>query len=476
MCDHGVCVGGAASAGEPAPDASAGAQPSGDLAYSVKNGGHWDIWVYSFDTQQNTQLTSDPYSDQWAPAYSHDGTRLAYLSDRTDGSNQIWMMNPDGSDQRQITSWYGGESIIGVAWSPDDSQLIVTLFGDARRLAVMSSAGGELYAFVGVSSSFASTGRDGTMVFASDNGDPLATSIYLGTFGNPAGAAPFALGDAPVVSPDGAYVVVQIGAVGGRHIETYPLVSGGDVLLAAPRVGDDSDPVWATANHDYLAFVSAGPNGETIQVARLGDATATRLAIAPHERVWYLSKRFGVDTGTANAGIPEHADDSGTPPTPVNEIGLAGNRYTSGAYGFAVEWTDAWEAQDEYTGIQDDGSDRLVLWYTGGKVAAVDFRASSSLGADPGACVDAAIASLQNDTQFEDDITPVDAPALVPPPGAAGRMARNFLERDYLYSYVECRSLANGTGMLRIVYQVPDDTYALVYPAVVELLASVRTG
>lgn len=275
----------------PEAKAATNSLPTGDLAYAVKNSGQWDIWVYSFDTKQNTQLTSEPYSDQWAPAYSHDGANIAYLSEQTDGSSQIWMMNPDGSNQRQITNWYSSESIVGVNWSPDDSQLIVTLLGDMRRLALMSAGGGELAGYLGPSSSFASTSKNGVMVFASDDGNPLDTVLYSGSFASPAQASQLGLGDAPVVRGDGAYVIVQIGAPGSRSIASYPLSAEWSALPAPPRVGDDSNPIWLTTDGDYVAFVSTRGNGESIQVARLGDTSTTPLAIAQHERVWYLSKR-----------------------------------------------------------------------------------------------------------------------------------------------------------------------------------------
>ncbi len=115
ICDRGVCVASGNSETQNATsDDSQGQQPIGDLAYAVKNGDHWDIWVYSFDSQQNSQLTSEPNSDQWAPSYSHSGTQLAYLSDQTDGSNQVWMMDPDGGNQRQVSHWTGAESIMYV--------------------------------------------------------------------------------------------------------------------------------------------------------------------------------------------------------------------------------------------------------------------------------------------------------------------------------------------------------------------------
>src|SRR5690349_4087319 len=37
------------------------------------------------------------------PQFSPDGTKIAFTSDRGGGDN-IWIMNPDGSDKRQLTS------------------------------------------------------------------------------------------------------------------------------------------------------------------------------------------------------------------------------------------------------------------------------------------------------------------------------------------------------------------------------------
>ena len=237
-------------------------QPTGDLAYAVKNGDHWDIWVYSFDTRQNTQLTSEPTSDQWAPAYSHDGSQLAYLSDQTDGTNQIWTMNPDGSSKRQITNWYGDESIMYVAWSPDDAQFIVTLEGSNRRLVLMSVGGGDFTDFVGPSSSFASTGVKGSMVYSSES-DAAGSTVYLSDFYDPGNSSPYAAGDTPNLTPDGMYAVVQIGDPGDRYIETYTLSPYDSAMWSIPRVGDDSNPVWIVPDHAHIAlrlFQRAGGN------------------------------------------------------------------------------------------------------------------------------------------------------------------------------------------------------------------------
>jgi len=115
-----------------------------------------------------------------------------------------------------------------------------------------------------------------------------------------------------------------------------------------------------------------------------------------------------------------------------------------------------------------------VLWHTGQAVATVDLRATALLPADLEVCVSEAIDTLRDETKFEDDVVPYDAPALTPATGAAGRTARNFLQRDYLYTYIECRTLSNGSGTLRIAYQVTDDAYARIYPDIVALLGMIE--
>jgi len=300
----------------PRPDSDT-LQPAGDLAYAVKNGDHWDIWVYSFDSLQNSQLTSEPNSDQWAPAYSHDGTRLAYLSDQTDGSNQIWLMEPDGSNQRQVSSWAGAESIMYVAWSPDDSQLIVTLESDFdRRLARMAAVGGDISDFIPASSAFATTSTDRTLLYVTNNTGPtkLTFTDYTDPFGDP---FTYADGDAPNLTFDGSYMAFQAGDPGGRHIEILKL--GGGSLPNIPRLADDSNPVWLTQAHTFLAFVSANNSEESIQVNRLHDDFATPIEIAPHDRVWYLSKRFdgsdAVPSTQASAPASEPTSISSQPAT-----------------------------------------------------------------------------------------------------------------------------------------------------------------
>jgi Tol biopolymer transport system component len=69
------------------------------------------------------QLTTNPEATNVRPAWSPDGKRIAYQSDR-DGTFHIYVMNADGTNTKQISS---GKDIDDrhAAWSPDGNAIAV---------------------------------------------------------------------------------------------------------------------------------------------------------------------------------------------------------------------------------------------------------------------------------------------------------------------------------------------------------------
>ena len=72
----------------------------------------WDIFVMNADGEGNVNLTQGRSEDSH-PTWSPDGKRIAFHSNRT-GRNEIYVMNADGSDVRQVT-FDGG---ISPDWGP----------------------------------------------------------------------------------------------------------------------------------------------------------------------------------------------------------------------------------------------------------------------------------------------------------------------------------------------------------------------
>jgi hypothetical protein len=64
------------------------------------------------------QLTSDPGLDA-VPAWSPDGTRIAFVSERT-GDAEVWSMTRNGEDVRNLSRNPAGvDGLWSVAWAPD---------------------------------------------------------------------------------------------------------------------------------------------------------------------------------------------------------------------------------------------------------------------------------------------------------------------------------------------------------------------
>ena len=101
--------------------------PTGErIAYSVayysveQNKSNRELFVMNADGSDNMQLTHDNFQ-QSQPTWIKQGSKLAYLSNES-GSSQVWEMNPDGTQRRQLT-YYEGD-IEGFAFSPDESHLL----------------------------------------------------------------------------------------------------------------------------------------------------------------------------------------------------------------------------------------------------------------------------------------------------------------------------------------------------------------
>jgi len=66
------------------------------------------------------RFISSTQTEQY-PAYSRDGRRIAFMSDRS-GTQEIWICDSDGSKTLQLTS-FGGAAIYGPSWSPDSQNI-----------------------------------------------------------------------------------------------------------------------------------------------------------------------------------------------------------------------------------------------------------------------------------------------------------------------------------------------------------------
>lgn len=92
--------------------------PDGQLVYSSRASGNTDLWIMQPDGSGEKQLTANPATDG-SPAVTPDGRHIVFVSNRT-GAYELWRMNLDGSDLIQLTTGGG----ISPAISPDGKWVV----------------------------------------------------------------------------------------------------------------------------------------------------------------------------------------------------------------------------------------------------------------------------------------------------------------------------------------------------------------
>ena len=104
--------------------------PNGQwVAYTVRdtnwdeNAYHTEIWLADVKSGELRQLTSNAKKSSTSPAWSPDGTKLAFATDRDD-KRQVYVIDPRGGEARKLTSLE--EGVGGFAWSPDGKSIALT--------------------------------------------------------------------------------------------------------------------------------------------------------------------------------------------------------------------------------------------------------------------------------------------------------------------------------------------------------------
>jgi Tol biopolymer transport system component len=102
-----------------------------------------ELYVISADGRRIRRLTSTPLADEYGPAWSPDGTRIAFWR-RDETGDSIVLINVDGTNERRLSPDPSDEQ--WPAWSPDGTHIafvkdILTL--KAGEIWVMNSDGSD---------------------------------------------------------------------------------------------------------------------------------------------------------------------------------------------------------------------------------------------------------------------------------------------------------------------------------------------
>ena len=90
-----------------------------EIAFASSRGDNWQIYGMNADGTNQRQITNTNGTNNY-PSRSSDGSLIAFVSDR-DGNSEVYVMNADGSNQRNVTNDPADDYF--PSWSSDGSQI-----------------------------------------------------------------------------------------------------------------------------------------------------------------------------------------------------------------------------------------------------------------------------------------------------------------------------------------------------------------
>jgi len=100
-----------------------------------------NLWLFNPSTNQRTLLTSDA-GIQYQPAWSYDGSKIAYSAGAGPRGKEIFIIHIDGMEKKQLTRNQGNDFVPN--WSPDGTKIVYSSnVTDDFEIWVMNAEGKE---------------------------------------------------------------------------------------------------------------------------------------------------------------------------------------------------------------------------------------------------------------------------------------------------------------------------------------------
>jgi Tol biopolymer transport system component len=209
--------------------------------YASRASGNWDIYLQRVGGKNQINLTKDSPADDTQPAFSPDGERIAFRSEREGGG--IFVMGATGESVKRLTD-FG----YNPAWSPDGKEIVCAI-ASYEGPEIRFSLDGRLFAInsgTGAKRLIATQMADAVQPQWSPHGYRVAYWALVQSRRNiwtvsAQGGQPVAVTDdnfvnwSPVWSPDGRYLYFSSDRGGSMNLWRVPIAEQSGQALGAPE-------------------------------------------------------------------------------------------------------------------------------------------------------------------------------------------------------------------------------------------------
>ncbi len=204
-----------------------------------------DIWIADAQGGDAVNITRRR-GDDFAPAWSTDGQRLAFTYDgREDGVLQLYLIAPDGSDLRRISA---DQFEFSPAWTPDMSWLLFVLRAASHNILYMRTPQDDFLELTRY-----------------DRGEVLGRQGDV---------------EHPAVSPDGEWIAYTRLDGGRQQIFTIRFASRGADMARLTDSDLDREPAWSP-DSQWVVFTSERDGNAEIYIVNRAGGTQTNLTGHP---------------------------------------------------------------------------------------------------------------------------------------------------------------------------------------------------